>query len=130
MIIGIGTDIIEIDRVEKAIARNSKFLEKIFTTDEIAYFDSRNNLMTTIAGTFAAKEAVSKVFGTGIRGLKWTDIEVMRDELGKPSIVLTGGAKALADHMMITEIFLSISHCEAYAVAYCTGVHQPKKELE
>lgn len=127
MIIGVGTDIIEVERVKKAIERNDKFLNKIFTPVEQAYFESRNNMMTSIAGTFAVKEAVSKVFGTGIRDFNWTDIEVRRNELGKPTVILYNGAKALADSLDITEIMVSISHCETYAVAYCIGVNQPQK---
>lgn len=127
MIVGVGTDIIEVERIKKAIERNSNFLDKIFTAKERLYFESKNNLATSIAGTFAAKEAVSKVFGTGIRNFSWTDIEVSRDTLGKPSISLTNGAKTLAESMNITEIMVSISHCERYAVAYCTGVNQPQK---
>jgi len=116
-----------VERVKKAIERNDKFLNKIFTPVEQTYFESRNNMMTSIAGTFAVKEAVSKVFGTGIRDFNWTDIEVTRDDLGKPAVVLYGGAKALAESLDITEIMVSISHCETYAVAYCVGVNQPQK---
>lgn len=127
MIIGVGTDIIEVERIKKAIERNDKFLSKIFTPIEQEYFDSKNSNVTSIAGTFAVKEAVSKVFGTGIRAFKWTDIEVRRNTLGKPTVVLYNGAKALADSLDITEIMVSISHCERYAVAYCIGVNQPEK---
>lgn len=127
MIVGIGTDIIEVDRVQKAIDRNGRFLTKVFTLNEIEYFETRNNPSTTIAGTFAVKEAVSKVFGTGIRGFAWTDMEVSRNAFGKPEIKLFGEAKKLADALGITEIMVSISHCETYAVAYCVGVHQPQK---
>lgn len=124
MIIGIGTDIIEINRVQKAIDRNSNFLKKIFTQNEIEYFESRKNSITTIAGTFAVKEAVSKVFGTGIRGFNFTDIEVMRTGLGKPQVTLYNGALALAESLNITEIMVSISHSDTYAIAYCMGVNQ------
>lgn len=124
MIIGIGTDIIEVGRVQKAIDRNPKFLNKVFTEKEISYFESRNNMITTIAGTFATKEAVSKVLGTGIRGFNFTDIDVTRTELGKPEVKLYGGALALAESLNITEIMVSISHSETYAIAYCIGVNQ------
>ena len=125
MIIGIGTDIIEVDRVQKAIDRNPKFLKKVFTEKEIEYFESRNNMITTIAGTFAVKEAVSKVLGTGIRGFNFTDIEVTRTELGKPEVSLYNGALELAKSLNITEIMVSISHSETNAIAYCMGVNQP-----
>lgn len=127
MIVGIGTDIIEVDRIRKSVEGNRRFLEKIFTQSEIAFFESRNMLMTSIAGTFAAKEAVSKVFATGIRGFKWTDIEIVRDELGKPRVQLFNEAKAIATRLNITEVMVSISHCDTYAVAYCVGVNQPQE---
>jgi len=127
MIIGIGTDIIEVARIERAVSKNKNFLKKIFTEREIAYFASKNNQVTSIAGTFAAKEAVSKVFGTGIRDFKWTDIEIWRDDLGKPNVTLYEGAKVIATQLNIAEIIVTISHCELYAVAYCIGVNQPSK---
>lgn len=127
MIVGIGTDIMEVDRIRKSVDGNRRFLKRIFTPSEIAYFESRNMLMTSIAGTFAAKEAVSKVFATGIRGFKWTDIEIERDELGKPRVRLFNEAKAIATRLNITEVMVSISHCDTYAVAYCVGVNQPQK---
>jgi len=127
MIIGIGTDIIEIHRIEQAVTRNERFLSKIFTEKELAYFDSKNSAYTSIAGNFAAKEAITKVLGTGLRGFRWTDMEISRDDLGKPSVTLYGEAKKLADSLDITEIMVSISHCTTYAVAYCVGVNQHHK---
>ena len=84
MILGIGVDIIEIDRIEKAIKKQNKFLEKIFTNKEIEYFHNRKMNIEVIAGNFAAKDAISKALGTGFRGISFLDIEVLRDELGKP----------------------------------------------
>ncbi|MBN2897446.1 MAG: holo-ACP synthase [Clostridia bacterium] len=127
MIIGIGTDIVEVARIEKAIKRSERFIQKLFTSSEIEYFESRSMLATTVAGNFAAKEAVSKVFGTGLRGFEWTDIEVLRDALGKPCVTLYGGAKQIAEKLGITEIMVSISHCDTYAVAYCVGTHQQRE---
>ena len=86
MILGIGVDIIEIDRIEKAIKKQNKFLEKIFTNKEIEYFQNRKMNIEVIAGNFAAKEAISKALGTGFRGISFLDIEVLRDELGKPLV--------------------------------------------
>ena len=74
MILGIGVDIIEIDRIEKAIKKQNKFLEKIFTNKEIEYFQNRKMNIEVIAGNFAAKEAISKALGTGFRGISFLDI--------------------------------------------------------
>lgn len=88
MIIGIGVDIIEIERVRQAIQNNKNFLSKLFTERELDYFINRNMNSEVIAGNFAAKEAVSKALGTGIRGFSFKDIEILRNELGKPEVIL------------------------------------------
>jgi holo-[acyl-carrier protein] synthase len=118
MIIGIGTDIIEIDRIGKALI-NKGFLHKNFTEKEIEYFLRRKNMCEVVAGNFAAKEAVSKALGTGFRGFGLIDIEVLRDELGKPKVNLYGQAKSIADKGGETKIHISISHNKTQAIAYC-----------
>lgn len=120
MIKGLGVDIIEISRVEKAIEKKG-FLDRIFTTDELIYFREKNFNKFSIAGTFAAKEAVSKVLGTGIRGFAFKDIEIRRNELGCPSVVLLNGAQCIAREKGIENIDISISHCREYAVANAIG---------
>ncbi len=117
MIVGIGTDIIEIDRVEKAVDRNPKFLEKMFTDREIEFLKSRNLKGETIAGSFAVKEAVSKALGTGIRGFAFNDIEVLRDSLGKPEVILSD---KVTNHLNLKEINIhaSISHNLDTAIAF------------
>ncbi|MCG8539604.1 MAG: holo-ACP synthase [Clostridia bacterium] len=116
MIKGTGIDIIEIERVKSAI-ENRKFMERIFTKHEIEYFNTTNNNIYTIAGTFASKEAVAKALGTGIRGFKWVDVEIVRDELGKPMVILHEEAKTIANQREISRIEISISHCKEYAVS-------------
>lgn len=122
MIKGIGVDIIEIKRIDKAIKSNDRFLEKLFTNNEIGYFNNINRNLNTIAGSFAAKEAIVKAMGTGIRGFKWRDVEIVRDELGKPQVVLYGNAKKIAEEAMISNIMISISHCKEYAVAQAVAL--------
>ncbi|WIV13453.1 NAD(P)H-hydrate dehydratase [Proteiniborus sp. MB09-C3] len=117
MIKGTGIDIIEIDRIRSAINNNTKFKERIFTKNELNYIESKNNNMNTIAGLFAAKEAVSKALGSGISGFKWTDIEIYSETSGKPSIMLLGKAKELANAKEISNIHVSISHNNDSAVA-------------
>lgn len=116
-IINTGIDIIEIERIKNAVERSSKFLDKVFTHDENSYFKSRNNSVCHIAGTFAAKEAVSKALGTGFSVFGWKDIEVKRDSKGKPFVSLHGHAKELAFSAGIICIHISISHSRDYAVA-------------
>lgn len=117
MIIGIGTDIIEIDRIEKVINRTSSFIEKSFTRNEIEYFKSKGLKGNVIAGNFAAKEAISKAIGTGFRGFGLKDIEVLRDELGKPIVKLSDKIYKLLD-VKEFNIYISISHSKENAIAY------------
>lgn len=113
----IGIDIIEIERIKNAIKDNSRFLEKIFTSDEIKYFESNGFKAESIAGNFAAKEAISKSMGTGIRNFNFKDIEVLRDELGKPIVKTYNNLEQICIDYNVLEIKVSISHCKQYAVA-------------
>ena len=116
MIIGIGTDIIEIDRIEKAINNNKNFLSKIFTDNEIELFRKRNMRIEVIAGNFAVKEAISKAIGTGIRGFSLIDIEVLRDDLGKPIADLNNNREKIINRKY--RLNVSISHNKTSAVAF------------
>ncbi len=119
----LGTDIVEVDRVKKAIENGGvKFSEKVFTPDEIQYCESRNVVKyQSYAARFAAKEAVSKAFGTGIgKNAAFNEIEIIKDSLGKPNVRLTGKAKAFYDSLGALGISISLSHCREYAVAYAT----------
>jgi holo-[acyl-carrier-protein] synthase len=120
LIKGIGNDIIEINRIKKAIER-PRFMEKHYTSNEIALYQSRNNNIEILAGNFAVKESVSKVFGTGVRGFSLKDIEVLRDELGKPYILLHNEAKKFAEEAQIEQILVSIAHSEKYVVGFAIG---------
>lgn len=120
MVKGIGVDIVEIDRIKVDIIKK-EFIKRIFTEEEIKYCQSKANPEIHFAGRFAAKEAVSKAIGTGIRGLKWTDIEVLPDKLGMPLVYLGIAANNIAKGQGITEVMVSISHCDKYAVAYATA---------
>ncbi len=114
MIYGVGTDIVEVDRMKKAI-ENTGFLERYFTKSENEYFMLKKYNPMTIAASFAAKEAVSKAFGTGFRGFKLTDIEILRDSLGKPYVCLYNNALKKADG---AKLHLSLSHTDSYATAF------------
>ena len=117
MIKGIGTDIIEINRIENII-KNSKFLNRCFTVKEIEYLKSKNPEST--AGYFCAKEAVSKALGTGFSGFCIKDIEIIKKN-SAPYIILHNKAIDIANEKGIRNIHVSISHCRDYAVAFAVA---------
>lgn len=116
MILGIGIDVIEVKRIAKAI-KNVHFLERVYTSGELEFFQSRRGNPLPIAGNFAAKEAVAKALGTGFGTVKWTDIEVLRNAEGAPYVLLYGKAAEIFKHMGGSKIWISISHSKEYAVA-------------
>jgi holo-[acyl-carrier protein] synthase len=118
LIIGIGTDIVEISRIEKALSRHSSFIERIFSEEEIEYFSSKKLGPEFIAGRFAVKEAVSKALGTGFRGFTLKDICIKRTSLGKPTVILKKKAKFIAEKYGDYKIHISISHERNNAVAF------------
>lgn len=118
MIVGIGVDIIEINRIEKAMNRSPNFITKMFSKNEIEYLKSRNMRAESVAGRFAAKEAVSKALGTGFLEFDFKDIEIDRTTLGKPIVFLKGKAKKLDKKWGKYKIHLSISHSKENAIAY------------
>lgn len=113
---GIGTDIIEIDRIEKILNRyGQKFLDRLFTVEEQKYCQKHRNFCQHFAGRFAAKEAVAKALGTGIsKNIIWTDIEIINNEQGKPQVYLS---QKIRNEYCDPTIHLSISHAKKYAVA-------------
>ncbi|MCD5410543.1 MAG: holo-ACP synthase [Clostridiales bacterium] len=117
MIKGIGIDIVEVGRIKKAIEKNDRFLSRLFTDCEISLYISKGSKFTTIAGSFASKEAVSKALGTGFRNIKWKDIEILNDKMGKPYVKLHNNAKDIAYSQDISEILITISHTRYNAVA-------------
>lgn len=116
-ILDIGIDIVEIERIEEALNKNKRFLDKLFTKEEINYFESKNFKSETIAGNFSAKEAISKALGTGIRNFNFKDIEVLRDINGKPIVKTYNNLSKICIDYNVLEIKVSISHSKNYAVA-------------
>lgn len=122
MIRGIGTDIIEIKRIKHIMNKNKEaFMKKIFSDIECKYYGENNDRIESIAAGFASKEAVMKVLGTGLRGISFKEIQVLRDHLGKPYVNLYGEALKIADNKEIISIHLSISHSNDYAIAFAVG---------
>jgi holo-[acyl-carrier protein] synthase len=119
MIVGLGLDIAEIDRIEAAIKRHgAPFLERLFTPAEVSYCERHKNRYERYAARFAAKEAAMKALGTGwSRGVRWRDIEVARLPSGKPTLQLAGAARQIADGLGVKNISLSITHSGNLALA-------------
>jgi holo-[acyl-carrier protein] synthase len=116
----LGIDIIKVDRIRASIARfGARFSERVLTPNERRYVRDRPE---TFAGRWAAKEAVSKVLGLGVRGIGWKDIEVERLPTGQPAVRLHGRAAARAQQLGMARIALSITHESDYAVAIAFGV--------
>ena len=118
MIYGIGTDIIEVSRIHAVMEKDIGFREKIFTSGEIAYCETKKHKFENYAARFSAKEAFMKAIGTGWRfGIRFADIEVYHDEFGKPLIRLHGKAEELAKIEGISKIHVSLSHIKEMATA-------------
>lgn len=119
MIQGVGIDLIELDRFKAAMKRQgAAFLEKLFTPAERRYCEDKWNRIAHYAARFAAKEAVLKALGTGWSGgIRWTDVEVLRDGAGSVSVRLAGHAKKEASRRKIRRIHLNLTHAEKYAAA-------------
>jgi len=118
-VLGIGVDIVETARIEHSVERfGDRFLKRVFTEGERDYCGSMPFPARHYAARFAAKEAVSKAFGTGIgRQVGWRDIEVKRKETGEPFVVLNGPAAELAATLHVVQALISLSHSDHYAVA-------------
>ena len=117
MLTGVGCDLIEIERMKKA-CETEAFLLRVYTEEERRQADGRPSVL---AGTFAVKEAVAKVLGTGFRTFMPKDVEVLRDELGKPYVILHGNAGKVAEEKRIKRIEVSISDTREFAMAFAVG---------
>ena len=119
MIVGTGIDVIEVPRVAAAIERyGQRFLHRIFTEGEIRYCDSKANRVERYAARFAAKEAAMKALGTGwSRGVRWRDLEVLRQPGGRPTVAFHGKAAEFAARLGVANAALSLTHTKAQALA-------------
>ena len=115
----IGVDIIEIDRIQKAIARwGETFLQRVYTESELELYRKKPS---SLAARFACKEAVMKLLGTGRNGINWREIETLSHPSGKPEVNLHGKAQSKAKELGLKEIAVSLSHSREYAIAMVTG---------
>ena len=118
-VLGIGVDLVECARIEHSIERfGDRFLNRVFTTGEIEYSKSMKYPARHLAARFAAKEAVSKAFGTGIgKAMGWRDIDVQKKPSGEPFLLLTGGAEELAKQRGVKNALITLSHTDHHAMA-------------
>ena len=123
-ILGLGVDICEIARMERALARHPTLRERVFTPEEIAYCDSKARPAESYAGRFAAREATIKALG-GYRGRRWQDISVSRHPSGAPTISLAGNAKQRADALGVGRVLITFTHEKTSAVAFAVAVSEP-----
>jgi holo-[acyl-carrier protein] synthase len=123
---GVGVDIIEVDRIERAVSRRKNFLNRFFNPCEIKKRPSDKTYYQHIAARFAAKEAVAKALGKGFRGFKWKDIIILQDPMGKPFVELAGMAHQKALALGIGDFLLSTAHTREYAVANAIAISKTK----
>lgn len=117
-----GVDIVNVARIDKILLeKREQFYNKVFTIEEINYIEEKGHKSTTVAGLFAAKEAVSKALGTGIGVLGWKDVEILHEPKGRPYINFSERGKKISDNLGVGEIQISISHEIEYAIAFVVG---------
>src|SRR5213596_2189385 len=118
-VVGIGVDLVECERIQHSIDRfGERFLHRVFTDAEVAYSMSMKVPARHLAARFAAKEAVSKAFGTGIgKAMGWRDIDVRKKPSGEPYLVLLGDAEKLAQSRVVTSALITLSHTDNHAMA-------------
>lgn len=118
--VAVGIDVIEIARIERTLADfGERFLRKVYTERERERYRGR---VSELAARFAAKEATSKALGTGIRGIRWREMEILSNRRGKPVLVLHGGAAARAAHLGLTAFDVSLTHSRTEAMAFVVAL--------
>lgn len=127
-IVAHGIDLVDFPRIREMVKRHGKrFLNKVFTAAEQAYAQSNRNGTQTLAGRFAAKEAILKLMGTGWRGkIAWTDIEIINNPAGQPVVALAGEVKKIAKKLGIKHISISITHTANFAIASAVALAKKK----
>lgn len=120
MIVGLGVDLVEVARLRES-PRAERLLARLFTPAELAETQGAARWLS-LAARFAAKEAVVKALGSGLRGMRWRDIEIRREPLGRPTVRLSGGAARRAEEIGVAEVLVSLSHTQEYAVAQAVAV--------
>jgi holo-[acyl-carrier protein] synthase len=120
-IVGIGVDLVDVDRVKSILGRRSTFTERVFTPDEIAYCDRQASPAECYAARWAAREACRKALG-GIREMRWHDVHVERAPTGAPRLTLQGSSLARAEALGVREVMIALTHERRMAAAFCVAV--------
>ncbi len=120
-IVGIGVDLVDVERVARILERRKTFVERVFTPPEIEYCERQANPAESYAARWAAREACRKALG-GIRDMRWQDVRVDRAPTGAPRLVLDGAAKARADSLDVAEVKVALTHERRMAAAFCVAV--------
>jgi len=120
-IVGIGVDLVDIDRVKTILGRRSTFTGRVFTPEEIAYCERQASPAECYAARWAAREACRKALG-GIRGMRWHDVRVDRAPTGAPRLALEGTSRARAEALGVTEVLVALTHERRMAAAFCVAV--------
>ncbi|MFQ5456750.1 MAG: holo-ACP synthase [Nitrospirota bacterium] len=119
MIIGTGIDIVNIERFKKVVERRKeRFLKRVFTQKEQEYSFTKKDPYPHLAGRFAVKEAIFKALGTGLsNGIKWLDVEIIKEKSGKPVALIAGRTKEIMEEMGVTMVHIGIAHDYNYSIA-------------
>jgi holo-[acyl-carrier protein] synthase len=120
-VVGIGVDLVEVERVQRMLERHPTFRHRVFTPDEIAYCERQAKPAESYAARWAAREACRKALG-GVRGMRWHDVEVERAPTGAPSLALSGATAGRAERLGVTEVKVALTHERRMAAAFCMAV--------
>jgi holo-[acyl-carrier protein] synthase len=120
-IVGIGVDLVDVERVKRLLSRRKTFVDRVFTSDEISYCERQASPAECYAARWAAREACRKALG-GIREMRWHDVRVERAPTGAPRLALAGSSRARMDALGVTDVLLALTHERQMAAAFCVAV--------
>ncbi len=120
-VVGIGVDLVDVERVRRLLTRRSTFAERVFTPDEIAYCSRQASPAECFAARWAAREACRKALG-GVREMRWHDVKVERAPTGAPSLALSGSSLARARALGVSDVMVALTHERTMAAAFCLAV--------
>lgn len=120
-VVGLGVDLVDVERVARILKRRTTFVRRVFTPKEIEYCERQANPAESYAARWAAREACRKALG-GIRSMRWHDVRVDRAPSGAPRLILEGTSRARADALGVSEVMVALTHERRMAAAFCVAV--------
>ena len=120
-VVGLGVDLVDVERVARILKRRSTFVRRVFTPKEIEYCERQANPAESYAARWAAREACRKALG-GIRNMRWHDVRVDRAPSGAPRLILEGTSRARAEALGVSEVMVALTHERRMAAAFCVAV--------